>query len=237
MDKNKQDNSKDNEKSTDTNSDTIIEIKIDDSPKVVEVLDQKSCTLEVGSSPKSSTSSGSDSVVPYSPTTILRELTNIKSESNVDIKEIARRAVRLVLGEDNPYVCRLLVARLEGRKKNYKATPIREIISTPNYKDIKESLAMAINTTQQIAVDVLKEPNVFDNDGSPSLDPVKSQAISNWIIKSVLHEKIKYREVRVSAQRWKYINGILMLVLPVITPIITGVIQHYFIDPCNCGSQ
>jgi hypothetical protein len=226
-----------NDKDTNTNSDTIIEIKIDDSPKVVEVHEQKNCTFEVGSSPKSSTSSGSDSVVPYSPTTILRELTNTKAENNVDIKEIAQRAVKLVLGEDNPYVCRLLIARLEGRKKNYKATSIREIISTPNYKDIKESLAMAINTTQQVAVDVLKEPNIFDEDGSPSLEPAKSQVISNWILKSLLHEKIKYREVRVSAQRWKYINGILMLVLPVITPIIAGVIQHYYIDPCDCGSH
>lgn len=196
-----------------------------------------------------------DEVVPYSPTinmlenislsdgspttNMIQQLTKLSDENRIDIREIATRAVRLVLGEDNPYVCRLLVERLEGKEKNYRAMTIKKIISSRDYSDLKKSLSIAINTTQPIAVEVLREPNVFDPNGSPSLDPAKSQIISNWILKSVLDEKLKCREVGESAQRWKYINGILMLVLPVITPIIAGVIQHYFIDPCdcNCGSQ
>lgn len=63
-----------------------------------------------------------------------------------------------------------------------------------------------------------------------------SQTSSSWILNTVLQEKLKDREVRESSDYWKYINGALALILPV----ITGLIEYFLTDrlkKCNCDSS
>lgn len=63
-----------------------------------------------------------------------------------------------------------------------------------------------------------------------------SQTSSSWILNTVLQEKLKDREVRESSDYWKYINGALALILPV----VTGLVEYFLTDylkKCNNGSS
>jgi hypothetical protein len=75
------------------------------------------------------------------------------------VHNVAKIAVRLALGEENDYIQRLLVNKLEGREKKYKATPVTELLLKPDRTILKRNLTQAVNITQQKAIDVLCEPS------------------------------------------------------------------------------
>lgn len=80
--------------------------------------------------------------------------------------------------------------------------------------------------------------NPATNDTQPVIDLSNNQAVSSWVINTLLQEKLNYREVQEKAEKWKNINGILALVLPLVSAVITGLLQHYLTNGNDAaGSQ
>jgi hypothetical protein len=78
------------------------------------------------------------------------------------------------------------------------------------------------------------QPEVVEN--SPLLPDANSQqALSSWVLNTVLQEKLKDHEVGDNSKYWKYINGSLALILP----LATGLIQYFLTGKmdCNCPSE
>lgn len=63
-----------------------------------------------------------------------------------------------------------------------------------------------------------------------------NQILSSWIINTLLQEKLNCREAREESDKWKNLNGILALVLPIIAGVVTGLMEHY-IGTCNCSGN
>jgi hypothetical protein len=240
--------------------------------------------------------------------------TNLESQQDIDMHseyayELAKSAIILSLGEDNPYLLKLLVERLEGHTKEYCSTPITELLMKPNRSALKKNLNQAVSITQQKAIDVLQGPinengetllklilkhnsnvaseqqpttqqpttqqpttqqpttqqpttqqpaseqsnhprvivdiggvigssseelsRLIQNTNAssreqPVIDLSNSQSVSSWVINTLLEEKLKYREVQERSDKWKNINAILAITLPLITATISGIIGHYF---------
>lgn len=186
------------------------------------------------------------------PSQMESQITNNLQEQNNTVYDVAKVAVTLALGEENDYVQRLLVNKLEGREKKYKSTPITELLLKPDRTILKKNLIQAINITQKKVIDVLckhSEESSISTDSDhvfipqidnaqPVIDMSNNQAVSSWIINTLLQEKINYRELQEKAEKWQNINGILALVLPLISAIITGLLEHYLSNGNNqSGSQ
>jgi len=151
----------------------------------------------------------------------------ISSDSNSS--EIAKKAVVSVLGQENEYVQRLLTNQIDNVEKKYSSVPLSEIIRNIDHSEVKKTLKESINNLQPTAIDVIKT-NLVSEKNSLSLDN-SIQSVSSWIINSLLHEKIKYREIREKSERWKYINGTLAIVLPILSSLTVGLIQNYTQSP------
>jgi hypothetical protein len=164
-------------------------------------------------------------------------------------QQISQTAVKLILGKENQYIQNLLTNRLEGIPKSYTSTPVSELVSPPNRNDIKNTLNQSIEISQQSVVDLLKNNNISSPllrqpvAGGPLLQSgwiggEAQNSIAQWIINVILQEKLNYREVRETSDRWKNCNGILAIVLPIIVPVITGILQHYIYGyTCNCSNS
>lgn len=82
------------------------------------------------------------------------------------------------------------------------------------------------------------ETNVSSVNTEPVIDLSNSQAVSSWVINTLLQEKLNYREVQEKAEKWKNINGILALVLPLVSAVVTGLLEYYLTNGCDSnGSQ
>jgi len=145
------------------------------------------------------------------------QTTQAGARPRADSDVIVQRAIQTVLGSDNEYLQRLLTDRLEGKEKTYKRIQLSKLVNSDR-KELKTTLSNAVESSQKVAVDALTQGQ-SDN-----------QAISSWVINTVLHEKLKDHETRESADYWKYINGILALVLP----IATGVIEYFLTSKSRC---
>ena len=265
-----------------------------------------------------------------------------KPPSSVDdASNVAEMAVRLTIGEDNDYLKRLLTNKLIGYKKEYKMTPLTELITSKNRSQLKRSLDRSVKNSQFEAVNTLcepigenpkrlrlkqyikittphntqvntpiiddntntgtednghnsspknnvskpsqlsvqqeipnkSEPQLVDNNktdikndngenhphvivdigsfisnsttntlqgngnNQQVIDVSNNQAVSSWVVNTLLQEKLNYREVQERAEKWKNINGILALIFPIISAVVTGVVQHYLTSSDTCGSQ
>ena len=191
-----------------------------------------------------------------------------------DTQSMAQNAVKMVLGKDNNYLSKLLVAKLEGKERTYKRIPLAQMIHRKDRSNIRSELNRNINETQEKAIislqmtpEIKKDKDVRKNiakhhhkgknkthrsrsadasvrnrdmditdslqDSTQNKD-IAQQAVTSWVINTVLEEKLKDREVRESADYWKYINGALAIVLP----IITGMLNHYLtLYYNNCSSS
>lgn len=156
-----------------------------------------------------------------------------------EINDLARLAVRSVIGSDNMYLERLLTAQLEGKNKKYKSTPIMEIIRSNDRDSIKKELSDTLTISKSVATEALREQIRSRNIGLAKTftpqDYMNNQAISCWVINSILQEKLNYREVREKSDKWKIINGVLAVILPIIVPAMTGILQYY-ITRSSCAS-
>lgn len=132
---------------------------------------------------------------------------------------------------------RLLVNRIDRIKKEYKSTTFKEVISPPDYSDVKNSLEQYISISQPIAMKVVEEHTQDRVDAKlETIDINDTQALSSWIMNVILQEKLEYRTVQTSTDRWKTFNGFLAGILPIITPLIVGLLQKYLTShDCSCS--
>jgi len=143
--------------------------------------------------------------------------------------ELAKKAVHAALGEDNDYLERLLTRRLEGKTTTPKIIPIHRIPQTSGRERLKAHLAAKTEKAQKDSLDLLS-----GQQGESSSSQAHSQTMSKWVLNAVLDEKLKDREVRENSDYWKYINGILVIVLPVITNLVQYYMTHH---NCSSGSN
>lgn len=248
------------------------------------------------------------------------DLSKIDNETSIiaDAKEVAQTAVKIVLGDDNEYVERLLINKIVGVKKQYSSPTLPQLLRQPSRTQLKESLSSAVNVTQQKALETLCEQQIVGTPRSVRLrqdlktprqlssiisksQPIMSnsrsgleivasnsknipissdklctqitqridqnivcpdknilntshqeninsvvdeqidlgvnQSVSSWVVNTLLQEKLNYRELQEHAEKWKNINGILALVLPIVTPVIVGLIQYYCFGNSPCSSD
>jgi hypothetical protein len=157
---------------------------------------------------------------------------------------IAKHSVKTVLGKENEYVERLLINKLFGHNKEYRFTPLSELIPPIQRTNLEKIIQMDVENAQKKVVEVLDNTYTFDDkttlnypeiivDSDRTIDVNKEynsnvhQSVSSWIVNTILQEKLYYRKIQESAERRKNIYGILTIVLPCLTPIITGIIQYY----------
>jgi hypothetical protein len=82
------------------------------------------------------------------------------------------------------------------------------------------------------------KPNTSSVNTEPVIDLSNNQAVSSWVINTLLQEKLNYREVQEKAEKWKNINGILALILPLVSAVVTGLLEYYLTNGCDSnGSQ
>lgn len=174
---------------------------------------------------------------PESTPTKNENITITRKRSNS--QDLAKQAVQLLLGTDNDYLQRLLTNKLDGREKKYKRIPLTQVVRRDDRSKLRATLQNASSTSQLVAVEVLNKFIAPDIEmGQPvqkDLDLDKNQAITSWVLNTVLQEKLKDREMRESADYWKYINGGLAVLLP----IITGLLDHFltsYLKKCECNS-
>jgi hypothetical protein len=120
--------------------------------------------------------------------------------------------------------------KIKGKKKKYKSTPIKELIQRKKYKTIEKTLKEDIDISQQNTSDILDKQKIIQNKIVP-------QDISKWIINTILDEKLQYRKIQERSDKWKIINGILAVILPILTPIITNLMQYYLTNECLQSSN
>lgn len=162
-----------------------------------------------------------------------------KTRNRANTQDMAKQAIQLVLGTDNDYLQRLLTNKLEGREKKYKRIPLTKIVHRGDRSQLRETLSNATTVAQKNAVDVLvgnELVDIEDQTEPQSSNDTKNQAVTSWVLNTVLQEKLKDREARESSDYWKYINGGLAIILPIITGLADHFLTSYF-GKCNAGSS
>lgn len=140
--------------------------------------------------------------------------------------ELAKKAVRVALGEGNDYLERMLARRIEGKKTTPKIIPVHRIPETSDRKSLRERLSQEAEQAKETSLHLLETA-----DSAVKSEPV--QEVTKWVLKSVLDEKLQDRTVLENSNYWKYINGILVLIVPV----ATNLIQYYLHHNCDSGSN
>jgi len=143
-------------------------------------------------------------------------------------EEIAKTAVRTTLGQPNEYLERMLTRRLKGEQESTKIIPIHRLPEPKSRGRLRQKLSTETQEAQQSSVAALS--SMVDLTESTTLN----QLLSKWVLNAVLDEKLKDREVRENSDYWKYINGVLAAVLP----LITFIVQYYLTShDCSSGSN
>lgn len=164
-----------------------------------------------------------------------------------DKRKLVKKAINTVLGIENEYLERVLEDQLEGREKSYCRLLLSRCRRDREREQLKDRLSKLVTETQQIAVSTLLEDDLLDlatigKDKSTSTTTSASTKskhgdvtpISSWVLHTLMEEKLKERELRESADYWKYINGVVAIILP----IITSVAEYFIIkalDPGSCS--
>jgi hypothetical protein len=143
-------------------------------------------------------------------------------------EDIAKTAVRTTLGQPNEYLERMLTRRLKGEQTNPKIIPIHKLQEPESREQLRKKLSTETQAAQQSSVEALS--GAVDLTASTTLQ----QLLTHWVLNAVLEEKLKDREVRENSDYWKYINGALAAILP----IITSIVQYYLTsNDCASGSN
>lgn len=172
------------------------------------------------------------------------EIGNKKSDSNhvtVDMipddicpethQLVVQKAIEFTLGTENDYLQRLLLDKLEGKIRQYRHLPLRQIFWQINRDRIKKNLeseslksqiSLLENQNQQLSqifTSSQNQSNVNDND--------KNRVMTNWVTNTLLLEKLKEREEREKSDYWKYVNGGLLIVSAIILPLVAVLLDHF----------
>ena len=126
---------------------------------------------------------------------------------------LAKQAVHLVLGADNDYLENLLVRKMNGEKR--KAPTLKEVFQPKDRSDLKEELNRQSHFARESSMRALK-------DTTPNPTPV-----SSWVMNTLLQEKLIDREKQENDNKWKHINGILAVVLPIASGLINFLLSYY----------
>ena len=138
-------------------------------------------------------------------------------EEGQNSHEIAREAVHLVLGTDNEYLENLLVRKIEGKRR--KSTTLKEVFQKKDRKPLKESLERKTNISRETSMRVLKK--------EPDAEEMENKTVSSWVMNTLLQEKLIDREKQENDNRWKHINGILAVVLPIVSGLVNFLLSYY----------
>lgn len=142
--------------------------------------------------------------------------------------ELAKKAVHATLGHGNDYLERMLTRRIEGKKTSPKIIPIHRIPEPSSREHLRAHLAAETEKAQKNSLDLLSAQTGDATSGSE-----QNQTLTKWVLNAVLDEKLTDRTVRENSDYWKYINGALAIILPV----ITGLAQHYLAHNGCTGSN
>lgn len=138
-------------------------------------------------------------------------------------KEIAKKAVRIALGSENEYLERMLQRRLDGEKSNPNIIPIHRIPEPKSREPLRAFLAAEAKKAQDASEELLKA----HTSDAPFLDSSeKNQAVTKWVLNSVLDEKLQDRTIRENSDHWKRINLLLAVGATIVLPAITAVAQY-----------
>lgn len=142
--------------------------------------------------------------------------------------EIAQNAVLVTLGQNNDYLERLLTRNLEGQKKKRRIIRISRIYQGPRPRHIKKDLSRQRKQTQEEAIKILSQGNSIQDIQQYS---EQVQPIVQWVLNSVLAEKLEDRLHLSNSDCWKYVNGVLAAVLPV----AVGLLEYFLVNQFSQG--
>lgn len=196
---------------------------------------------------KELTASNSDLSIGLKTDTKSSSVTSLSSPSSesvrrqiTDNRKLVKKAIQKVLGMENEYLEQLLNDKLDGKERGYRRLQLAKYIRDRERAELRQRLAHLVEETQHVAVETLLEEDLLNMASNGThIEEVKkvksgdSTAISSWVLHTLLAEKLKERELRDSADYWKYINGACALILP----IITSVIEYYILNWIHQGSD
>jgi hypothetical protein len=140
----------------------------------------------------------------------------------MDNTYIATKAVNLSYG-NNPYLEKILVKRLNEPDHRPHIPPLLCKINCSNERNqLRNELAQQTRESQGYAIKLLSECNPE----SLTLSE-RNRVVILWLMNSLLEEKLKDREQLESANRWKVINGVAAIVIPLFVVVIQYVLQRY----------
>ena len=134
-------------------------------------------------------------------------------EEGPSSRDIAKQAVHQVLGTENEYLENLLVRKIDGERR--KPIKLKEVFQPKDRKPLKESLEQQSHFTSETSLRVMRSTTPQD------------QSVSSWVMNTLLQEKLIDREKQENDNKWKHINGILAVVLPIASGLINFLLSYY----------
>lgn len=145
----------------------------------------------------------------------------IKTVKDISVDDLANEAINLVGVEKNDYLQKILADSINDI--DHKTTV--DLFKNGKLAEIQDTIVKSLNDIKPIALNDLTDKEMN-----------RQKNITSWIVNLILNEKIKDRLALVNANYWKYINGGLTIVIPIITNILQYVISNYALPDVACGS-
>jgi hypothetical protein len=141
-----------------------------------------------------------------------------------DNDKIISDGVKSLLGYVNDYLVMLLKDYLCGNKRVKYRLMISRLFCCTKHNSVKTKLQQDIEVAQDNVVNMINK-----------LTPYDEKKIHAWILNVIMFEKLRDRETTESADYWKYINGTLAIVIPVVVYLL----EHYVKGcvECSCNSS
>ncbi len=161
--------------------------------------------------------------------------------SEIVVKEIAKKAVAIMLGQENTYIERLLqqqLAEMHGITiANDRPADVVDRAALAKYlhDSIEAHKPIAVQTLLAVTLPTASTVNpsevtplMLSNENPHAVTSQSQTAINNWIINTLLQEKLKDKNQVSRCNKQKYAA----LIVAILGPVATFLIQHYFIE-CN----
>jgi hypothetical protein len=161
-------------------------------------------------------------IIPIS-SVINSDMNALKNTLSMSLVESQRKAVN-ILSNSSPLL-------LEAPQLKSQSQPLSQSIPIDFSKLSQFFSSFQSDIDSQVASPELCQLfQLFQSSQESQSTLEKTQSVNKWIMDSVLQEKLKDRETRVNSDYWKYINGGLAVILP----LVTGLAQ-YFIKKYTSG--
>ena len=141
-----------------------------------------------------------------------------------DAERLAKEMVRTVLGEhNNEYLERLMIRQLKGERKIEEKSSYLPSSKMEELEEIRKNLNVLIQNTQKCAIDRLSQTSL----DCKKLDHETIKHTSALVLETVMCEKIKDRLEAINSDRWKKLMGVLTLILPIVSSLVTFLLTKY----------